>query len=199
MLPVRTEVVALEASPDIVQIIVALAAGIALSASCGFRVFIPPLIVSIASMMGLVNLSPDLAWMGTWQAALVFGSAAVLEVAAYYIPAVDNVLDTISVPVATIAGTLLTAALLGVDIPPAARWILAIIAGGGTALAVSSATTTARGTSTVTTAGLANPVLATGELAASVGLSIASVLVPVFALVLVVVLVVLLVRWRKAS
>lgn len=182
-------------SSETIQVVIALAAGISLSASCGFRVFVPPLIVSLAALAGMVDLSPDLAWLGTWPAAIAFGSAVLVEVGAYYIPALDNLLDTISVPAATLAGTLLTAAMLGVDIPPAARWILALIAGGGTALAVSSATATARGASTVTTAGLANPVLSTGELAASAGLSIMSILLPLLALALAVVLVILLVRW----
>lgn len=196
MAPQREEA-AVDLSSDVVQIIIALAAGIALSASCGFRVFVPPLIVSIASMLGMVNLSPDLAWMGTWPAALAFGSASLIEVAAYYIPALDNLLDTISVPVATIAGTLLTAAVLGVDIPAAARWILAVVAGGGTALAVSSGTAAVRGASTVTTAGLANPLVSTGELAASAALSVLSIALPILALAIVVVLVVVLVRWRR--
>ncbi|MBQ3387111.1 MAG: DUF4126 domain-containing protein, partial [Eggerthellaceae bacterium] len=89
---------------QIAQVALALAAGIGLSASCGFRVFLPPLIVSLASMAGFVNLGDDFAWMGTWQAAVAFGVAAIVEIAAYYIPALDNFLDTISVPLSTIAG-----------------------------------------------------------------------------------------------
>ena len=187
----------MELSGDAIQIVVALAAGIALSASCGFRVFVPPLVVSLASLAGVMQLNPDLAWMGTWPAALAFGTAALLEVGAYYIPALDNLLDTIAVPCATIAGTLLTAAMFGGDMSPALRWMLAIIAGGGTALTVSTTTAAARGASTMTTAGVANPVLSTGELVASAALSVVSILLPLVGLALAVALVVALLRWRK--
>ena len=144
-----------------------------------------------------MQLSPDLAWMGTWPAAVAFGSAALLEVAAYYIPALDNLLDTLAVPAATIAGTLLTAAMFGNDMSPGLRWMLAIIAGGGTALTVSTSTAAARGASTVTTAGMANPVLSTVELITSTVLSILTLLLPIFGLVVAIVLVVALLRWRK--
>lgn len=181
-------------SPDMLQILLALAAGVSLSASCGFRVFIPPLIMSLASMAGVLGLSQDFAWMGTWQATLAFGAAALLEVAAYYIPAVDNLLDTIAAPASAIAGTVLTAALLGADVSPAARWILAAIAGGGTALTVSSGTAAARGASTATTAGCANHLLATGELFASLLMSIVSLILPILGFILAVVLICVAIR-----
>jgi hypothetical protein len=177
----------MEASPEVLQVVIALVAGIALSASCGFRVFIPPLIVSLASMAGFIDLGADFGWMGTWQAALVFAVAAVCEIAAYYIPALDNLLDTIAVPAAAIAGTILTASFITGDVGPAARWVLAVIAGGGTALTVSGGTSAIRGASTVTTAGLGNGLVATSELMASVVLSILSLLAPVFALVLAII------------
>ena len=189
----------MDTSPEVLQALIALAAGIALSASCGFRVFVPPLVVSVASMAGFVTLSPDLSWLGTWQAALLFGTAALLEVGAYYIPALDNLLDNISVTAATIAGTLLTAALLGIDIPPALRWVLAAIAGGGTAMAVGTGTAAARGASTATTAGIANPVLSTGELVASASLSVVSLIAPILALVAAVALLYLSHRWYNRA
>ena len=187
----------MELSVDMAQVLVALAAGIALSASCGFRVFVPPLIVSLASLAGFIHLNPDLAWMGTWPAALAFGTAALLEVGAYYIPALDNLLDTMAVPAATVAGTLLTSAMFGSDMSPAVRWVLAAIVGGGTALAVSTTTAAARGASTVTTAGMANPVLSTGELAASATLSVVTIVLPILGLALAIALVVAFRRWRR--
>lgn len=175
------------ASPEVLQIVIALVAGIALSASCGFRVFVPPLIVSLASMLGLVELGSSFEWMGTWQAALAFGIAAALEVAAYYIPALDNLLDTVAMPLSAVAGTVLTASLFTGDMSPALQWVLAAVAGGGTALAVSSGTTALRGASTVTTAGLGNGIVATGELGASVCLSVVTLILPLLGLVLAII------------
>ena len=169
---------------QIAQIALALAAGIGLSASCGFRVFLPPLIVSLASMAGFVSLGEDFAWMSSWQAAVAFGVAAVVEIAAYYIPALDNFLDTISVPLSTIAGFGITAALLGSDVSPALRWILAVIAGGGTAIATSTATAGIRAVSTTTTAGLGNGLFSTLEAGTSTMLSIIAIALPILGLVL---------------
>ena len=176
---------------QIAQIALALAAGIGLSASCGFRVFLPPLIVSLASMAGFVNLGDDFAWMGTWQAAVAIGVAAVVEIAAYYIPALDNFLDTISVPLSTIAGLGITAALLGSDISPALRWILAVIAGGGTAIATSTATAGIRAVSTTTTAGLGNGLFSTAEAGTSTLLSVIAIALPILGLVLAILIFVL--------
>ena len=179
---------------QIAQVAIALAAGIGLSASCGFRVFLPPLIVSLASMAGFVDLGEDFAWMGTWQAAVAFGVAAVVEIAAYYIPALDNFLDTISVPLSTIAGLGITAALLGSDVSPALRWILAVIAGGGTAIATSTATAGIRAVSTTTTAGLGNGLFSTAEAGTSTLLSIIAIALPILGLVLAILLFVLIRR-----
>ena len=177
---------------QIAQILLALAAGIGLSASCGFRVFVPPLLVSLASMAGFVDLGEDFAWMGTWQAALAFGVAAVVEIAAYYIPALDNALDTISAPLSAIAGAAITAALLGGDMSPALRWILAAIAGGGTAFVTSTATAGIRAVSTTTTAGLGNGLFSTAEAGTSTLLSIIAIALPILGLVLAILLFILI-------
>ena len=177
---------------QIAQVALALAAGIGLSASCGFRVFVPPLIVSLASMAGFVNLGDDFAWVGTWQAALAFGVASLVEIAAYYIPALDNLLDTISAPLSAVAGLGITAALLGSDVSPAVRWILAAIAGGGTALVTSTATAGVRAVSTTTTAGLGNGIFSTAEAGASTLLSIIAIALPILGLVLAILLFILI-------
>ena len=179
---------------QISQVALALAAGIGLSASCGFRVFLPPLLVSLASMVGFVDLGEDFAWMGTWQAAVAFGVAALVEIAAYYIPALDNFLDTISVPLSTVAGLGITAALLGSDVSPALRWILAVIAGGGTAIATSTATAGIRAASTTTTAGLGNGLFSTREAGTSTILSIIAIALPIVGVIIVILLFVLIRR-----
>ncbi|ACV23789.1 Uncharacterised protein [Slackia heliotrinireducens] len=175
---------------QIAQIALALALGVSLSASCGFRVFIPPLILSGASMAGFVDLSSDFAWMSTWQATLGFATAAVAEVAAYYIPAVDNLLDTIAGPASAVAGAVMTAALIGGDVDPALRWALAAIAGGGTAFATTSSTAPIRAASTTATAGLGNGLFSTLEAVVATLLSIVAIALPVLGFVLAVVIVV---------
>ena len=171
--------------------------GVGLSAACGFRIFIPPLIISIAAHAGHLTLSPDFAWMGTQPALIAFAVATVLEIAAYYIPRLDNLLDTIATPAAIVAGTVVTAAMI-TGMSPFLKWTLAVIAGGGVAGVVQGSTVFARGLSTAGTGGLANPILATVELGGSILTSILALVVPVLALLLLVVFAVVI-GWKLAT
>jgi hypothetical protein len=152
--------------------------GIGLAAACGFRVFVPLLGISIAAMAGDVKLASGMEWMGTWPALLCFLTATILEIAAYYVPWLDNALDSIATPAAMVAGTIATGAVIQ-DMSPLLRWTLALIAGGGLAALIQSATVGLRGTSSVTTAGLANPILSTLELILSVAATILSIVFPI--------------------
>lgn len=160
-----------------------LALGIGLAAACGFRVFVPLLVASIASKAGYLELAGGFAWMGSNLAVAIFAVATVLEIGAYWIPWVDNALDVVATPAAVIAGTLVAASTLG-ETSSVLQWTLAAIAGGGAAGLVQTATTVVRQVSSATTGGLANPLLSTAEAAGSATLSILVVLVPLVGIVL---------------
>jgi hypothetical protein len=166
--------------------LLSIALGIGLSAACGFRVFVPLLIVSIASLTGNLHLSSGFAWIGTLPAALAFGTATIFEILAYYIPWLDHLLDTIATPAAVVAGVVASAAVF-TDISPMLKWTLALIGGGGIAGLVQGATVAARVKSAALTGGLGNPVVATGELVGSVGTSLLSLAAPFLTVALVIV------------
>ncbi|HXV60721.1 MAG TPA: DUF4126 domain-containing protein [Vicinamibacteria bacterium] len=167
--------------------------GLGLAAACGFRVFVPLLIMSAASYTGHLGLSEGFEWVGSFPALVAFGTATVVEVLAYYVPWVDNLLDTLAGPAAVVAGAVVTASAM-TDVDPLVKWTLAVIGGGGLAGLVKGATTVARGASTAATGGLANPILATMELGTSFVLALVAVALPLLALVLVGVTVLFLVR-----
>ena len=164
--------------------------GISLAAAVGFRIFIPLLIMSLASITDHLSLSSGFEWIGTLPALIVFAAAALFELGAYFIPFVDNLLDTISGPTAVIAGTVVMASSI-VEMEPLLKWTLAIIAGGGAAGIVQGLTTITRGVSSLTTGGLGNPVVTATETTASVGISILAIIFPMF----IGVLVLLLLMW----
>jgi hypothetical protein len=110
--------------------------------------------------------------------------ATVIEIAAYYVPWLDNLLDSIASPMAVVAGILLSASMLG-DVSPLAQWSLAIIAGGGTAAVVQGGTVATRLTSSTTSAGIGNPLFATLETTASAVLAVVSIVAPVIAVALI--------------
>jgi Domain of unknown function (DUF4126) len=170
------------------EILLSIFLGIGLSAACGFRVFVPLLVMSIASLSGHLNLSHGFQWIGTYPAFIVFATAAIFEVAAYYIPWVDNFMDSIAAPAAFIAGAIVAAASI-VHMSPLMKWTLAIIAGGGTAAVFHGATTLIRGISTSVTGGLGNHAVATTELGIASGLSLLAITLPLISGVVVLVLV----------
>ena len=176
------------------EVILSVLVGVGLSAACGFRVFIPLLVISIASKTAHLTLAPGFDWMGTWPAIVAFSVATALEVTAYYVPWLDNLLDTIATPTAIVAGVIVTAACVG-DMSPFLKWTTAVIAGGGAAGAVQVMTVAARGASTMLTGGLGNSVVATAENAGSVVMSVLAVFVPIAAIIAIVAFVSLL-AWR---
>jgi hypothetical protein len=167
------------------DIVLGVCIGIGLSAACGFRVFVPLLVMSVASLSGHLVLSPGFAWIGSYPALIAFSVATGLEVAGYYIPWVDHLLDTIATPAAIIAGTIVTASMVA-HVGPFLKWTLAVIAGGGAAGLMQGVTVATRGASTVTTGGLGNPLFATIELSAAVVLSVLAIVAPIAAAVLLV-------------
>ncbi len=167
------------------DILLALILGVGLSAAAGFRVFVPLLGMSIAAQAGHLELAAGFGWLSTPTVTIALAIATALEIAAYFIPWLDNALDTtVATPAAVVAGTVMTASRRG-DMSPLLRWGLAVIAGGGVAGTVQGATVVARGRSTVTTAGLANPLVALAELAASGVTTVLALAVPLIALVFV--------------
>jgi hypothetical protein len=173
--------------------LLALCVGVGLAATCGFRVFVPLLGLSIAQHVGYLGVSPGFEWMGTWPAVIAFGLATVVEIGAYYIPWLDNLLDTIATPIAVVAGILVTTSVLG-ELPPFLRYTLGVILGGGAAGLVQGTSVVARGASTATTGGLANPLVATLELGASIVGTILSIVLPVIAIILVAVVLIIIFR-----
>lgn len=169
------------------ETIISICLGIGLSASVGFRVFLPLFALSLAAYLDVWELNNSWQWIGSTSALITLGVATLFEIFAYFIPYIDNLLDTISVPLAALAGTSIMLSTV-TDLSPVITWALAIIAGGGTAAAISGSASATRLVSTASTAGIANPVVATVETGTSIVISIISIFLPFFAFILVLVL-----------
>ncbi len=169
--------------------------GIGVAAACGFRVFVPLLALGLAGRANVLPLNDSFAMLSSMPALVALGTAATLEVGAYYVPWLDNLLDLAAAPAAVIAGILASAAVL-TDLPPVLTWGIALIGGGGAAGILHGATSLLRLKSTAVTGGVANPVLSTGELVGAVVTSALALLVPVVCAALLVLVVVWMVRQR---
>ena len=175
------------------EAILSIMMGVALSATCGFRVFVPLLAVNIgtraqdANGEPLIELAGGFDWLSSDIALMVFVVATLFEIGGYYIPWIDNLLDTIASPASIVAGTVITASFItGMD--PWLQWLLGVVAGGGAAGAVQATTVVARAGSTVTTGGLGNPIGASVEPSGAFLGSALSIVAVKFAIVLFVLL-----------
>ncbi len=168
--------------------------GVALSATCGFRVFVPLLAVNIGTRVQNAAGEPRIVlgegfdWLSSDIAFMIFLIAAIFEIGGYYIPWIDNLLDTIASPAAIVAGTIITAPFVS-GMEPWLQWLLGLIAGGGAAGAVQAATVLTRASSSVTTGGLGNPIVASVEtsgafLGSALGILAAPFAIAVFVLLL---------------
>lgn len=185
--PILTRVSYPHATMSGLDIALSIALGIGLAAAVGFRVFLPLLVASAAAYTGHLHLSDNFAWLGSQSALIMLAVAAVAEVAAYYVPVVDNVLDTITTPAALVAGTIVSAAVM-TDLPPIVKWTTAIIAGGGAAGLTQGVTALLRAKSTAMTGGLGNPVIATAEAGGALLVATLALVAPFVALAVVVLL-----------
>lgn len=180
--------------------------GIGLAAATGFRVFLPMFAVSLASYMHWIPMSGNFEWLSGLPALITTGIATVVEILAYYIPYVDHLLDTLSVPLATVAGSVLFASQFA-DLGTFPQWALALIAGGGTAVTISSGFAGTRAASTASTGGLGNSVVATTETAGAGIMSFLAMAAPFLAAICAIALVIVVFvlgrkiwsRFRKAD
>lgn len=166
------------------------ALGIALSACAGFRVFIPMLAAALGAKFGLIGLPEDMTWLASWPAIISFGTAAVIEVGAYYIPFIDNLLDTVATPLSVVAGATLASSIFPIgEQEPLLRWTAGLLAGGGAAGTIQLGTGLLRLFSSKATVGTGNAVVATGENAAAVTGSVLSFIIPLIVAVLLIALI----------
>jgi len=155
--------------------------GVALAAATGFRIFLPMLVVSIAAYTGHLQLDNNFAWLATSPALITLTAATIAEILAYYVPAVDNLLDILAGPTALVAGMIVSAAVM-TNVPPLVKWTAAVIAGGGVAGLTQGITTMIRAKSTILTGGAGNAVMSTAELGGALVISLLALAAPLVAL-----------------
>jgi hypothetical protein len=175
------------------ELFISICIGIGLAASSGFRIFVPMLAANVASLSGFHHFGAGFEWLNTWTAFGILLTATLAEIAAYYIPWLDNLLDHIALPIAVASGTLLSASFISADMAPALKWGLGLVAGGSTAGLIHSGMGLLRLGSTATTGGIGNPFVTTAENGAAVTFSVLSLIIPVVIAVIVIFLVVFII------
>ena len=177
--------------------VVAALMGISLASASGFRVFLPPFLLSLAvrtdTLVSFDLSGTEFAIFDSNAAVLILGIACLAEFGAYYVPWLDNVLDAIASPAAVLSGIGMTSMVL-VGSDPIIQWSFAIIAGGGSAGIIQATTVVIRGLSSTLTLGFGNSFVASGENIASIVLTIAALIAPIIAAIFAIILISVLVR-----
>ena len=180
---------------DIITITGSVLLGVSLAASCGLRAFLPLFVTGLAGRLGFIELGEAFVWLSSAPALLALAVGVGCELVSDKIPFVNHLLDLLATPVRTLAGMLVCAAAL-VDLPVWVVALLAIIVGGGVALAVHVTRSGLRATSTAASAGTAGPA---HSLLEDIVCAAASVLSVVFWFVAAVVAVVALVLFGVSA
>ncbi|MGB3137148.1 MAG: DUF4126 domain-containing protein [Nodosilinea sp.] len=176
------------------QLLESVGLGLGLGVAAGFRVVVPFWVLSAATLFGPVELIDSMTWLGTASAFVGLSIALLVEIAAYSLPWLDNAIDTVALPVAAVAGTLLMA-IAANQLDPFAQWSVAIVAGGGAAATVKGLNGLTRLVSTATTGGATNLIIAGVELVGAIAISVFALVAPVAVFVVVLAFFILLVRF----
>ncbi|MBD1916144.1 MULTISPECIES: DUF4126 domain-containing protein [Cyanophyceae] len=176
------------------QLLESIGLGLGLGVAAGFRVVVPFWVLSAAALFGHLTLASGITWLGSTTAFVSLSIALVVEILAYSVPWLDNVIDTVALPVAAVAGTLLMA-IAANQLDPFAQWSVAIVAGGGAAATVKGLNGLTRLVSTATTGGATNLIIAGVELVGAIVISLLALVAPIVMFVLVLACFILLVRF----
>lgn len=181
---------------DALSLTLALLAGIAVSAACGLRAFLPLLALGLGARFFGLELQPALRWLTGDLSLVALGSATVLEIAGDKIPAVDHALDVVATFVRPVTAAIATYGLL-VHWPSPWAQIVAV-ALGGSALALHAAKANTRVGSSLLSFGLVNPLLSVAEDIVSFGLVAIAFLAPLLVALLLLLVFLWLTRRRKS-
>lgn len=179
--------------------LISIALGIGLAAAAGFRVFVPLFALSLASYFQVWSLNEQWQWLASPVALMILAVACIAEALAYLIPWFDNLLDTLAVPLAGVAGTAVMASTMA-DLNPAVTWALAIIGGGGAAAVIKGVNAGGRAVSTATTGGVANPIFSIWETVSAAFMSFLAIFFPVLAVIAVIILALIMYKiWHSVQ
>jgi hypothetical protein len=160
-----------------VQFGVALAMGISLAVTAGFRSCLPMLAIGIGARMGWLPINHDYDWLGDWPALTAFGLATVLESLADKWPGLDHALHAVVTLVAPVAGTIAVSSIVPIQ-DPFIQTALGIIAGGAPSTLVHLTRATTRPVATAATFGIGNFFISIGEDIVALGGVAAAFLAP---------------------
>jgi hypothetical protein len=147
-----------------------------LTTAAGVRAMLALAIVAVAIRLGLLHPAAEFMWLASPLSMWILIVVAVAEICADKVPIVDHLLHFAQVAVKPAAAAIIVGGTLHAQATPALIFLMVI--GALNALGVHAGIATVRGASTVTTAGLANPIVSAAEDVGAAGSIIVSFVAP---------------------
>jgi hypothetical protein len=163
--------------------------GLGLSAAAGLNAYIPLLLVGLlARFTGVITLPEPYRWIQSGWALTVVALLLLAEVVLDKVAVVDHVNDLVQTLVRPTVGGVVFAATAAAERADASTWMqehqwVGVLAGVVVAALVHAGKATARPLVNVSTVGVGTPVVSAAEDAASLGVSLVAVFLPVLVLV----------------
>ncbi|MDE2483534.1 MAG: DUF4126 domain-containing protein [bacterium] len=147
-----------------------------LTTAAGVRAVLALAVVSVAAHIGLLHPPAFFAWLASPVAMWILIVVALLELLADKVPVLDHALHVLQIVVKPAAAAI----VVGGTVHPQSNEMLVflMVVGALNALGVHAGIATARGASTLATAGLGNPVVSTVEDAGALGTSLLAFVAP---------------------
>jgi hypothetical protein len=164
--------------------------GLGLSSAAGLNAYVPLLAVGILGRMGIVHLEGPYALLASTVALAVLGVLAAIDFIADKVPAVDHATHAVGAIINPVAGAIVFGSqthALG-HIPPALALGAGLIVAGG----FHATRAAVRPIATVSTGGIANPIVSLMEDIIAIVMSLLAIFLPFAAFLLFLVLVVAL-------
>lgn len=171
-----------------IQLITSIVIGICLSAACGLKVFLPPLVAGLAHQAGMLSLSERTEWIGSWPAITAFAIALACEFIGFCIPVFGNMLDVIATPASVVAGAFVMSSQVETS-SPLLNWSIAIAGGGATSGIVATIMAAIRSGASIVSAGISNVFVSVFELISAALIAVLTLVAPLICLALVVLLI----------
>ena len=150
---------------------------VATSFAAGLNVYATVATLGLLARADVIVLPSALSLLTSWWVIAASVALYLIEFVADKIPTVDHVWDVIHTFIRPIAGAVVAFAAVQNQVPRGAVIILTIIA-GGVALGAHATKAGVRGASTLTTAGVGNPILSLFEDVFAFASAIAAILLP---------------------
>lgn len=164
--------------------------GLGLSASTGYKPFLPLLIISIASQLGFIELASHSQWLSSTLFICIMIALSILEFFSAAFPFLGRIFEIVGIPITLICGYIAITSLTGTlgENNIIVKHLIGILLGGGTAAIVKAFSLIKNALSDAFSFGLSSSVNSVIDSILAIFVSIVAIVAPLLVCILLAVL-----------